>query len=231
MELTKVVCGIGNTGTTQSTPPGTSEQKIITINPADILNQNADVLEALEARRGKQCIIRCGQGDLSKLDKNIPTDITRIHDIGAYDSSYPTAEQFKLRAQNPNRYGAPIPRITVTYPDRSFCNFTLDNRLPELTFFYDVQPLKLGETIVLVGGDDHTNDLIRLKNSSSTPSREIDHLFNIEFEGQTFNNVQIYSVYDVVLTDGEINIGLILNNPLKTIEISRGDSVIVTRIK
>ncbi len=205
-----------------------SGPKKVTLRSQDIINQNVDVLDFLAGKRSQQAVMRYEHGNLVDLDRGIPTNITRTYTIAAYDDSYPTPKCLKIFTEN---YIPAITSVEVKYPDRSSQRFTLNNsRLPQIEFFYDVEPLKTGETIVLVGGEDHSNDLIRLK-SNSIPSEEKVHRFDIEFKGLIFNNVQIASVYDVVLTDDEINIGIVIDSPFETIEISRGDSVIVTRVR
>ena len=199
--------------------------KRVVVRPEDIRNQNSEVLESLEGGKRKQgpSIMKYGHGNLIALDSGIPTDITNIYSRAAdRDFCFYSAQA--------------IPSIEVKYPDGSFQRLVLDKRRPQVEFFYDIEPLKIDGTIVLVGGEDHSSDLVRLTMSSLANSSETnrpDHRFNIEFKGQAFNNVQILSVYDIALAqaDQETNIGLILDDPYKQIEVSRGESVIVTRVQ
>ena len=120
-------------------------------------------------------------------------------------------------------YKPHIARVNVVHSDGSEEQITLDHHIPQIKFLYNAEPLKIGESVVLTGGEDNSDNLARLLVSSSNSTFDIlDH---------SPKNISILAVQEKVMPEGGIQPVLILGDGLRDLEIPQGKNVTITKVK
>ena len=188
--------------------------QIITVTQKDIVEGNGKVLDSLNEKRSQPAVLRYEYGNPICLDTGTPTTMTRMYNIAAF-TGIARKPQF------------PTANVSVVYPDQSTQSFRLDNRTPQLDFFYDIKPLEKGETVYLEPNGDNNIALARLAMSSINPG-QTDWRFAIG--SLSMKDDSILGVHELIDAKREVKkVGFMLGDGSPLLEFMPNGNIPVTR--